>query len=102
MPEMSIQDAIEKRAPSSMHLGGTRDSQIITEPCPKCGSRVLCIYVGTTSYHDYYDEFGHICLNPKCDHFLYYHDQTGELGGGRNCPASNRCHFCDRVIEMPG
>ncbi|MFH1749804.1 MAG: hypothetical protein ABH837_02860 [bacterium] len=102
MPEMSIEEA-EKRLPTTMRVDQTasRSSAVIDEPCPKCDSRVACFYVGTTTANDYYDEFGHICLNPECDHILHYEDRTGDLGAGRNCPASNKCHFCDRKLEMP-
>jgi hypothetical protein len=96
MKEMTVEEAIG-RAPG-MSVNRYRDVKIIEEPCPKCGSQVVCAYddLGAT---DYYDNYAHVCLNPDCDFLLHRESFSCNLGG-RSGGATERCVFCRRDIQM--
>lgn len=97
MAEMSIDQAISRYLPT-LAKPRHRDAAIIDQPCPKCGSRVLCLYddPGAT---DFYDNFAHICLNPECDHFLHHEGFECNMGG-RGSSSDQGCIFCHRKLAM--
>ena len=96
MKQMSINEALSK----IRGMAGS-NGKIIEEPCPKCGGPVVCAY-RDMGLVDFYDNFAHVCLNPDCDFMLHEEIYEGNLGGGRNCPATNECIFCHREIWMSG
>jgi len=99
MRQMSIEEAIG-RAPG-MSPGRYRDVKILEEKCPRCGSKIVCVYddLGTV---EYYDNYAHVCLNPDCDFILHEETFSCDMGGGRGYEVSEACLFCGRQIQMTG
>jgi len=92
---MSVQEAICKRVPF-MHIDRHRDVATIKGGCPVCHSDLVCVYddLGVT---DYFDNFAHICLNPKCG-FVRHKEIIGRRN--RSDPKNQTCVFCDRRVKL--
>ncbi len=94
---MAVDEAIVFRVPS-MRYAFHRDDQIIDQKCPKCGSPVVCVYNDLGAV-DYYDNYAHICLNPRCD-FVLHHESFSCNIGGRAEILNETCFFCKRPIRL--
>jgi len=77
-----------------------RDAEVIADPCPECGGRVVCAY-DDKGLVDYDEQWLHVCLNRACDHFLGLVDYNTSIGG-RSTPAitDGRCPWCRRDLRI--
>ena len=71
--------------------------KIISAPCPKCHGRIIACCHAEIGATDYYDEFLHICLNPKCD---YKEHKSQYTGLGQESPSDHLCPFCGRNVYI--
>lgn len=95
----SVREARVKKAPKMPELGIHK--RLEQQACPKCDRKTLvCCHVDVGAV-DHYDNYCHVCLDPKCDYGEHAEDHTQlgmEFGEGRvfGCP------FCRRWSRERG
>jgi len=65
------------------------------KPCPGCGQETIYCCHCDMGFTDYYDNFWHVCINPKCDYVEHEEHYTGsgcESDGDLDCPFCKKSH----------
>lgn len=92
-----VQEILEKKIPE-MKYAYHRDMAPISETCPECNGPMACIY-DDLGMVEFYDNYAHICLNPRCDYRRHTSSHECNIGG-RATTTDPECPFCKRSIDL--
>jgi len=78
-------------------------AQIIQEPCPRCGARLVCAYADRGAGYNRHHHYAHVCLSTACDYHQldreYESTDWGELPA--TCPRCGRYLSSDDLNRPP-